>query len=269
VHGWSFHDQMSPRRRRFYVALEKLGWRWGDATIVVASRDIEKGLAQGIGRSSADYHLIRSGIELERFGHPQRERAQVRAELGVPFDAPLVGCVTRLSPQKSPLTLVDLFARVYRERPQTWFVIVGDGPLRGEMERQLAAAGLSHRVILTGLRRDVPELMAAFDVFVLTSLWEGLPRVLPQAMASGLPIVCTNADGSAEAVINGENGFLVERGRTEEMAANTIKLLGNPDLQRKMGEEGRLRAVEFDANTMVEEIEQLYRKLLARPGILM
>ncbi|MFQ5422273.1 MAG: glycosyltransferase family 4 protein, partial [Anaerolineae bacterium] len=262
VHGWSFHDQMSPRRRHFYVALEKLGRACGDATIVVAARDIEKGLAQGIGGSPADYHVIRSGIELDRFGHPRRERTAVRAELGVPEESLLVGCVTRLSPQKSPLTLVELFARVAAARPQTRFVVVGDGPLRGEMEARLAAVGLTERVTLTGLRRDVPELMAAFDLFVLTSLWEGLPRVLPQAMASGLPVVCTAADGSAEIVQDGVNGFLVERGDVAAMATRVGQLLADGKLRQRMGENGRVTAQTFSARQMVDDIHRLYQQLL-------
>ncbi len=263
VHGWSFHDQMTPRRRRFYVALEKIGWAMGDATIVVAARDIEKGLAQGIGRSAADYHVIRSGIELDRFGHPQRPSAQMRRELGVPPDALVVGSVTRLSPQKAPLDLVELFARVVQAHPETWFVVVGDGPLRGEMERRLQAAGLTDRVILTGLRRDVPELMAAFDLFVLTSLWEGLPRVLPQAMATGLPVVCTAADGSTEIVRDGENGFLVFRGDVREMGDKACQLLASEELRLLFGQNGRLLAQKFGARQMVDDIHTLYQRLLA------
>lgn len=261
VHGWSFHDRMSPRRRQLYVALEKFAARFGQATIVVTARDIEKGLAQGIGKR-ADYHLIRSGIELDRFGHPQCPPSEMRAQLGLPPDALVVGSVTRLSPQKAPLDLVETFIHVHRQRPQTWFVLVGDGPLRPDVESRLQEAAVAEQVILTGLRRDVAEVMTTFDIFVLSSLWEGLPRVLPQAMATGLPIICTRADGSAEAVVEGENGFLVTRSQPARMAEKVVLLLDNEGLRQEMGENGRRRAPAFGARKMVQDIDRLYQSLL-------
>jgi len=125
----------------------------------------------------------------------------------------------------------------------------------------LATADLADRVVLTGLRRDVPELMATFDVFVLTSLWEGLPRVLPQAMASGLPIVCTLADGSAEAVEEGVTGFLSPKGWSEHLATNVVRLLEDDEMRRRMGENGRARALEFSAEQMVADIHALYQQM--------
>lgn len=261
VHGWSFHQRLTPRQLKFYVALEKIGDWCSDAAIVVTANDRDKGLAQGI-RRAANYRLIRSGIELSRFGHPQQSPALVREQLGIPAGVPIVGSVTRLSEQKAPLDLVNACAHIHRQQPKTWFVIVGDGPLRPAVEEAIEDQGLSARVVLTGLRRDIPEIMAVFNVFVLSSLWEGLPRVLPQAMATSLPIVCTRADGSAEAVIDGENGFLVPKGEAELLAGKVLTLLGDDELRRRMGENGRSRAPEFGAEKMVRDIEALYRSLL-------
>lgn len=265
VHGWSFHDRMSPAKLKLYVLLERFASRFSDAAIVVSPKDIEKGLAQGIGRRD-DYHVIRSGVELDRFGHPQVLSAEMRSQLGIPADALVVGSVTRLSLQKAPLDLVEAFAEIARKRPLTYFLIVGDGDLRPDVEARLQELGIADRTILTGLRRDVPELMATFDVFVLSSLWEGLPRVLPQAMATGLPIVCTRADGSAEAVIEGENGFLVERGLPVKLAEKVLLLLDDAKLRAEMGENGRLRAHTFGARKMVQDIDALYQKLLIKNG---
>jgi glycosyltransferase involved in cell wall biosynthesis len=260
VHGWSFHDRMPPGRRGIYVALERIAARYSHKMIVVSPKDIEKGLAQGIGRPD-DYVLIRSGIELDRFGHPTVPPAEMRRQLGLPLDAPVIGSVTRLSPQKSPLDLVDAFALVQQQRPDARLVVVGDGPLRPQVEQRLEELRIANRVILTGLRRDIPELMAAFDIFALSSLWEGLPRVLPQAMASSLPLVCTEADGTAEAVVDGENGFLTPRGRPEILADRILTLLADEPLRQKMGENGRSRAPEFSAVKMVQDIDRLYRSL--------
>ncbi|MCB8951684.1 MAG: glycosyltransferase family 4 protein [Ardenticatenales bacterium] len=265
VHGWSFHDQMSPAQLRLYVALEKLGAWAGHVMIVVSPHDIDKGLAQGIGRRQ-DYVVIRSGVELDRFGHPQVSPEEMRARLGVPPTAPLVGSVTRLSPQKAPLHLVAAYAQTAAHCPQAWFVIVGDGPLRPDVEAALQTAGIADRTLLTGLRRDVPELMAAFDVFVLSSLWEGLPRVLPQAMATRLPIVATAADGSAEAIADGVNGYLVTRGDTAAMAERIAQLLADEALRQRMGAAGQARAAEFGAARMVSQIDALYQQLGFAPN---
>lgn len=260
VHGWSFHDQMTQKQLQVYLALEKIGHAVGHASIVVSPRDITKGVAQGIGRAE-DYTLVRSGIELDRFGHPQIAPADMRQQLGIPQEALVVGSVTRLSPQKAPLDLVKALALIAQKHPQTWFVIVGDGSLRPQVEQALQEANLTQQTILTGVRRDVPELMATFNIFLLSSLWEGLPRVLPQAMATSLPIVCTEADGSAEAVTQGVNGFLVPKGTPAGLAHYVTQLLEQPELRQQMGHNGRAKAPEFSALKMVHDLHLLYQSL--------
>jgi glycosyltransferase involved in cell wall biosynthesis len=110
--------------------------------------------------------------------------------------------------------------------------------------------------------------MSVLDVFVLSSLWEGLPRVLPQAMATGLPIVATKADGSSEAVVEGENGFLVDRSQPEALAEKALILLADAVLRARMGENGRSRAHIFGAYKMVEDIDHLYQSLLRGKGLI-
>jgi glycosyltransferase involved in cell wall biosynthesis len=261
VHGWGHHERQHPVVRRFYILLEQATQRITDRLIVVSPRNIEKGLADGIA-TLAKYVTIRSGVELDRFRQPIRPREAVRAELGVPLDAAVVGTVTRLSPQKAPLDFVETAAQVAAQRPGVHFVVVGDGPLRAEVEAQVAAAGLAEQIHLTGLRRDVPDLLHSFDVFALSSLWEGLPRVLPQAMAAGLPIVATAVDGNAEAVEDGVNGLLTPPGDSQAMAAALLRLLDDLALAAKMGAAGRERAEEFGARKMVDDIAALYEALL-------
>lgn len=266
VHGWGHHERQHPLLRAYYVLLEKLTLPITDKLIVVSPLNTAKGLADGIGHAS-DYVMIRSGIELDRFGNPQVSREQMRHALGIPPDAQVVGTVTRLSAQKAPLDFVRAAAGIARLRPETWFVMVGDGDLRGEVEALARTLGIADRLVLTGLRRDVPELMAAFDIFVLSSLWEGLPRVLPQAMATGLPIVATAADGTAEAVTEGENGFLTPPGDPHALAQRVLILLNEPAWAQRLGAAGRARAEEFSDRRMVAQIDTLYRFLLAAKGI--
>lgn len=266
VHGWGHHDRQHPLVRAYYILLEKITLPITDKLIAVTAKDVDKGLRDSIGRS-ANYMIIRSGIELDRFGHPQVAREETRAAWGIPRMATVVGSVTRLSPQKAPLDFVRAAAIVAQRYPDTYFMMVGDGPLRSEVEALAAELGIADHLILTGLRRDVPELLAAFDLFTLSSLWEGLPRVLPQAMATGLPIVATACDGSAEAIEEGVNGFLVPPGEPAVLADRLCRLLEQPALAKEMGAAGLARVEEFSDRGMVDAIAALYTALLTAKRI--
>jgi glycosyltransferase involved in cell wall biosynthesis len=261
VHGWGHNDRQRATVRALFILLERLSLRITDRLIAVTPLNVSKGITDGIGRED-DYIVVRSGIELDRFGHPQVNAVEVRASLGISPNAPVVGTVTRLSPQKAPADFIHAAAHINENHPDVRFVIVGDGPLRAEAEELAANLGLTGIIHFTGLRRDVPELMAAFDIFALSSLWEGLPRVLPQAMATGLPIVATNIDGNAEAVEHGVNGFLVPTNDPQAIAGAVEQLLENPDLAKRMGEVGRVRVQEFGDRRMVGQLEDLYSELM-------
>jgi glycosyltransferase involved in cell wall biosynthesis len=261
VHGWSFHDRMNPILRQIYIRLEKFCVAFTDAMIVVADQDIKKGLQAGIG-PAGQYHLIRSAIPLDQFSIDNVDKDQVRRELGLPLYVPVLGNVGRFSPQKNPLDWLRVAKLIAERVPNCFFLMVGDGPLRSEVEALIADFGLSDRFVLTGLRRDVPQLMAAMDVFLLTSLWEGLPRVIPQAMAMGLPVIANRADGTIEAIDHGRTGFLCDPGSLTEMANYCIKLLTDLEQSQKMGLRGQAFAhQEFDLDNMISQIERLYNDL--------
>jgi glycosyltransferase involved in cell wall biosynthesis len=260
VHGWGFTPGQPPHVHGLYVALERLCARCCDTLVVVARVDREDGLRHRIGRPD-QYRLVRSGIEVATYRDAPVTRAGVRARLGLPDQAFVVGCVGRLSPQKAPLDLLTAFARMARARPEAHLVLVGDGPLRAEVEAAIAREELAGRVHLLGLRREVPELLRAFDVFALASHWEGLPRVFPQAMAAGLPIVATRVDGAVDAIEEAVTGFLVEVGDTESMAERLVRLAADPAGARAMGAAGLARVEEFSAERMVRRLEDLYQAL--------
>jgi len=132
------------------------------------------------------------------------------------------------------------------------------------VEARAAAAGLTRRVHLLGMRRDVADLQRAFDVFALASRWEGLPRVFPQAMAAGLPIVATRVAGAPDAVVPDETGWLVEVGDTEGLANRLRTLAEDPALARRMGQAGLARVEEFSARRMVDQLAGLYQELTLR-----
>jgi glycosyltransferase involved in cell wall biosynthesis len=262
IHGYGFHDGQRPAVRRLYVALERAAARWTDAFIAVAEENRRTGIALGLFPPER-CEVIRSGIAIDAYRCRPEARAAARAALGVPPGAPLVGMIACLKPQKAPEDFVAVAARVRAALPEARFFLAGDGERRQAVEAAARAAGLDGAFQLLGWRRDVPELLAALDVLVLTSRWEGLPRVLPQAMAAGRPVVATNVNGAPEAVRDGVTGYLVPPGDIAGLADRVIALLRDPATREAMGRAARAAVHEFDATEMVRRQEALYGRLVA------
>jgi len=260
VHGFGFHDGQPALVRRFFVLLERLASRWTDAFVAVAGENVKTGVRERI-FSEGRCRLIRSGFDTARFSSGSRERG--RRALGVPEGAPVVGTVAVFKPQKAPLDFVAAAARIAAAVPDAWFAVAGDGELRPAVEAAVRRAGLAHRFRLLGWRNDVPDLLKAFDVFLLTSRWEGLPRVVPQALLAGTPVVATAVDGTREIVTDGVDGFLVPPGDVEGLAARAVEILAGRARLDPWFRRERL-AEEFDEGTMVRAQERLYLELLGR-----
>lgn len=263
AHGWSFHDQMPAWRRNVYVAAERGLVPASDSLVSVSHRTTRMGLDAGIGRPE-HYTMIRSGIPLELFRPDDDARARTRAEWGFAADELVVGTVGRLSQQKNPRDFVELARRVRARGLRVRFLYVGDGPLRAEIQEQINDAGLTADVTLAGVRRDVPAQLAAMDVFVLTSLWEGLPRVVPQALAIGRPVIAYDISGMREIVRDGHNGWAIEPGSVDSLEARVVELCERPALREELSR----RAVEefdpsFSEDEMIRQLVALYDRLLA------
>jgi glycosyltransferase involved in cell wall biosynthesis len=264
VHGWSFHEYMSRSRRALFVGVERLAARWTDRIVAVSELDRAKGLAAGIA-SAERYSVIHELNDLEPFLRAAaRDRESARARLGVAPDARLIGTVGRLSDQKDPSTFVQTAAAVAAEVPEARFVWVGHGPLLGQAEQLAADAGLGERFLFTGARSDVAEILPSFDVFLLTSLWEGMPLVIPQAMACGVPVVASTADGNRELVRDGDNGLLAPPREPARFARRVIELLHDADLRERVVRGGLETAMEFTLAHTIPQLEQLYTECANR-----
>jgi glycosyltransferase involved in cell wall biosynthesis len=262
IHGFGFHDYQPLPLKGFLIFLERMTARITDAFIAVSQANIKKGIDSGI-FAKQKATLIRSGIELEEFTGIKGKRHKKKKKLGIEPGLSLVSMIGCLKPQKAPLDYIEVAHRVLQER-EARFILVGDGELREKVEKKADQLGLGDRFKLLGWRRDIPEVLAATDIFCLTSLWEGLPRVLPQAMALGIPIVATNVDGTPEAVIHNVNGFVTKPRDTKAMAERIIYLLDHPHEAKQMGKQGKKMVREFDIRRMLREQEDLYLKLLRK-----
>jgi len=176
----------------------------------------------------------------------------------------VVGAVSRLAWKKGIRHLLEATPRILEAVPDAHVVIAGDGPLRSELEAQAAALGVRDRVLFLGSRPDTIALMAAFDVFVLPSVVEGMSNALLEAMAVGRPVVATDVGGNPEVVVDGETGLIVPPNDPHQLAASIQKLLEAPELAAEMGAAGRQRVIErYQIDVMTRRIEELYDTLLA------
>ena len=192
----------------------------------------------------------------------------MRAELGIESDAIVYGTVGRLKPQKDHGTFLQAAKDILGRNPSARFLIVGDGPLRSELETQAQQLDLFPAMIFTGVRTDIPAVLSALDVFVLSSRWEGLPNAVLEAMASARPVVATAVDGVQGVVTFGENGLLVSPGDSTALAAACQKLASDPDMRDRLGQAGYGYVVEHHSlDVMIDKYATCYADLLHSHGL--
>ncbi|MBI2447861.1 MAG: glycosyltransferase family 4 protein [Candidatus Omnitrophica bacterium] len=256
VHGWGFNDYQNPLLKRFYTWLERLTAKITTRLIAVSYKDVEKGLEEKIGRQE-QYKIIRSGIEIEKFRHVHIDVSSKRKELGLEPGRPVIGMVACLKPQKAPIDFVRVANEVRKKIPEAQFILVGDGILRARVERLKDKLGLDGNLVFTGWRRDIPEIMASIDVLCLTSLWEGLPRTILEAVSCGIPVVATDVGGNSEVI---KDGYLIKPGDISRMAEKVERLINQPATRT----DKRTPALDssFDIKEMVKNIESLYEKVI-------
>jgi len=205
---------------------------------------------------------VHEGIDVDRVA--RTPMVDVHAEYWLPHDAPVVGNVAALVPHKGQRHLIDAAALVVRDVPDARFVILGEGELRQELEHQVRTLGLERHVFLPGFRADVLGLIKSFDLFVMSSVTEGLGTSLLDAMAASRPIVATSAGGIPEVVVHEETGLLVEPRDHHAMASSIVRLLRDPEGRSRMGAAGFQRAyTRFSVDRMVRETAAAYEALVA------
>jgi glycosyltransferase involved in cell wall biosynthesis len=194
-------------------------------------------------------------------------RRDARDALGLADNARVVGAVMSLKPIKDPALLLAAFAGRKDRRPGDRLVLVGEGPLAADLERQAGGLGVADQVVFAGRRAEPQELLAAFDVFCLPSLAEGCSNALLEAMAAALPVVATDCGGNSEAVEPRVTGILVPPGQRGPLAGALDRLLGDPAAAGRMGRAGRLRAeARFSLEAMVSAHLELYAGLFQAEG---
>ena len=271
LHSLVFHEYQSLAKNAVYIALKRLCAPMTDVLISVNDKTTEGALARGIGRPE-QYVTIYTGMQLDAFLEigAALSVAEAKRRLGIPEEAPVVGKIARLFPLKGHEQFFTAAAEIAKTRPDAHFLLVGDGPLRADLEHRADELGVRNRTHFTGrvLPGQVAECIQAMDVVVHTSLREGIARVLPQAGAVGKPVVTFALDGAPEVIQDGVTGFLVPPLDTGALAVRVVELVENRALRDKFGRAGRrVSAEHFHIDHMVDRINAVYFDLLARHAI--
>jgi glycosyltransferase involved in cell wall biosynthesis len=259
IHAFPVNDHMPRAKRWLLLAVERLAASCADRIIAVCQINAVEALALGIAEVG-QLRVVASGVPVAavRAGVGTR----VRAGLGIPAGAPVVGTVTRFMEQKAPLDFVTASHRVVAANPDAHVLVVGDGPLRAQVE---TAVGGEPRIHLLGYREDVPDLLAAMDVVAFSSLWEGLGRALTEAVLAAKPVVATSVNGVPGLVVEGVTGHLVPPARPDLLAARILQLLARLDRGAALGVAGAERvAGRFDVSEMLTGLDAVYQEVAGK-----
>lgn len=257
VHGWGPLCSTSAPIRFGARMIERNLARLCSALVVVGQPDLEFGLANDIGRPE-QYRVIRSGIDTSTARSANAERSQVRVDLGV-GDRYVVGMVARMSFQKDHRTLMLAFSKA--DLPRSTLVLIGDGPLRSELEQLTEDLRIEDRVVLLGVRSDADRLVAGFDVSVLSSRWEGMPRTVVEAAAACVPVVATDVGSVVELIEDGVSGTLVPVADVAGLTTALSRIHGSPNEAMAMAAVAADRSSEFSASKMRRELARLWREV--------
>ena len=258
---------IAARRVDFHLKGSSLSrWKYRQVDMFICASDAIRQMLLGDGVPPERAVTVLEGIDLGRVA--AATPAPLHEELWLPHGSPIVGNVAALVPHKGQRHLVDAAALVVRRVPDARFVIAGEGELRGALEQQIKHLGLEKHVLLAGFRPDILALHKAFDIFVMSSISEGLGTSLLDAMACGRPIVATTAGGMPEVVADGKTGMLVPPRDHHAMAEAIVKLLKDPTLRKRMGDAGlSLAHSRFSAERMVQDTLRVYERAARHPHV--
>lgn len=273
---WTFHNTLFDLREdhlakhRWSLKLKRfshhllywLGSKRIDGMIAV-SQDVKTAILDTMfGISSDKISIIRNCVDIQRY-HNDLDRQKAREELGLMEKDQVGVVVATFKKQKGHRFLIEAASTLVQKYPEFHLLLVGDGELRDEMEGLTGDLYLKEKIHFLGSRSDVPYILAASDLFILPSLWEGLPMALIEAMASGLPVVATRVSGTSEVMVDGRSGILVDPGDSDGIASAIEKILSDPEKTREMGYFSRKRVEDlFSARRQAAEYIELFNRNL-------
>jgi glycosyltransferase involved in cell wall biosynthesis len=259
IHGFAFHDSETAMRKQLFIFLERWAAKMADKLIVISQPLQDWGLKLAIGKP-AQYTKIYSGIEIDKF-KVDVDVSALRKKLGIGEHDFVFGLVAKLWDGKGHITAIEALKQLLPRVPNARLVFVGDGYLREVLEQHAKKVAVEERIVFTGFRSDIAELNAMFDVAILVSDFEGMGRVLLEAMVMGRPAVASNVGGIPDVVDDGQTGILIPPGDSPALAAALERLYLDSNLRQSMGVAGKKKITEqFSAATMVRKIVDVYEE---------
>ena len=259
IHGFAFNDFMNIFKRNFYIYVEKLLAKWTDILITVSNLNKKKIIDLNITHENKIKNIY-SGIDLNLFTNKRNN--DFRKELNLENNHILLGSVGRLSDQKDPITMIEAFGIISKPFPNAHLALVGDGELKGKILEKIDQLKLNGKVHLTGNKNNPWSVYHSMDLFIMSSIYEGLGRSITEALSCGVPVVCTDVEGVPEIVRDNITGILVPPKDANKLADGIIRTLNDIETAKKMAEEGRRFVKDnFDVNKMVNDIDSLYNTL--------
>ena len=251
---------MSEKRRNGHLLLDRLTNRLVELNVCVSQSVADFSIQTG--HLPADkVTVVPNGVEFERFAHA---RPADLSGWKIPADAKVILSVGRLDPQKAPGDLLSAFLAFAEQAPEFHLLFVGDGPLRSTLEERAASSTCASQIHFAGWQPQIPELMQAADCLVLSSLWEGMPNVVLEAMAAGLPVISTHVDGIGELIQSGEQGTIIEIGSMAQLRQALTDFRTSPTQFLKMAENSQsLVEQEFTWESIARKYDQIYSRILS------
>lgn len=254
-HGWAFNMQQSARKKRLYKWVEKISAHFCNKIVCISDAERESALREKICKPSK-LQVIYNGIDLEEI---EKTTPMSRIQLGIPEDAFVVGMVGRLSKQKAPDTFVKAAKLIKEKIPNAFFLMVGDGELRDQIENIINQYDLGSSFLITDWVDNPTAYMKIMDVGMLLSRWEGFGLVLPEYMACGVPVVATNVDAIPTIINDGVDGIIVPQDSPQKVCDVTIKLYKNRHLRTTLMKNERDKAINrYNGQQMAQEMLELY-----------
>lgn len=261
VHGWSFHTGNNPFITKGRIAAESLMIKYTDLVICGSQADIEAGKKYCGG---SEYKLIHNSIDTTKFVS-QPNNSELRRELGIRDEQIVVTFLARMTYQKDPVTFIKAIARVIDENKNVRVLVFGDGEMKQEVLMHAASLKLDDYIHFGSFRKDIQNVHASSDIFVLPSLWEVVPLALLEAMAMEKACIATNIPGTTEALYDNVNGLLFEPHNEKQLAEQILRLAADAELRKRLGTEARNTVVQkFDLKKLVQSNEAVYEEMAKR-----
>ncbi len=260
-HGHIFYGYYGKVKTSAFIRMERWAARFTDRITNLTGPGREDHIRLRIAAPDK-FIVIPAGIDLEKFSNSARSRSEVRSELGLTDNAVVVGWVGRMADIKNPMLLIET-AALLKGREDLRFLMVGAGDRYDSVRRRVEALGLSEKFRFTGHREDVPDLLAAMDIYILTSSNEGLGRSILEAQAAGLPVIATDVGGVPEIIEDGVSGLLIPPSQAQSAAEAVLKLADNVALRGKIVSGANSRLQIFSLEKTLDEIDNLYQEMLS------